>query len=239
MSKKIAIILPAYNEGKVIGQVLSELPNILDHNGSKYAIDIIVVNDGSTDNTTSAISKKGSVILINHLINSGPGAATRTGLHYARDNGYEYVVTMDSDGQHHSKDVVRIIKAILENEADFVIGSRLKAFNGNMPAYKKIGNIGLGAITFFLLGVYASDTQSGLKAFNRTALETVEFHSNNYAFCSEMIWKAHQAKLRIEEIPIQAIYTQYSLSRGQRNIKGAFDITVQLIKRRFLEFLNG
>jgi hypothetical protein len=96
----------------------------------------------------------------------------------------------------------------------------------------------LSIITFLLLGVYVSDTQSGLKALNRKALTSVDFHSDDYAFCSEMIWKARQAHLRIEELPIEAIYTNYSVSRGQKNITGAIDITKQLIKRRFLHFIN-
>ena len=108
-----------------------------------------------------------------------------------------------------------------------------------MPLKKKVGNIGLGLITYLLLGVYASDTQSGLKAFNKRALDTIEFHTNDYAFCSEMIWKAHQAKMKIQEIPIKAIYTDYSLSRGQSNYTGAMNITTQLIKRRVMDLLHG
>lgn len=235
----IGVVLPAYNESTVIGEVLDGIPKSVTIKGKTYSIVVIVVDDGSEDLTAEVVEVKNDVELIRHIVNSGAGAATRTGLHYARSIGCQYAITMDSDGQHAVKDVLKLIGAIVANKADFIIGSRLKNKSGNMPFHKKIGNAGLGAITYLLLGVYASDTQSGLKAFNRKALERLEYHSNSYAFCSEMIWKAHQAKLKIEEIPITAIYTNYSLSRGQKNITGAMNIITQLLKRRFLDILNG
>jgi glycosyltransferase involved in cell wall biosynthesis len=237
-SLKIAVVIPAYNEGSVIGDVLDSLPRKIVVGQKTYHIKIIVVNDGSTDSTSSVVKSKDDVTLINHIINSGAGAATRTGLHYALKIGCDYVATMDSDGQHSVKDLLSLLHAIVENNADFVIGSRLKSATGNMPLSKRLGNAGLSVITFILLGVYVSDTQSGLKVLNRKALEAIDFHSDDYAFCSEMVWKAHQANLRIEEIPIEAIYTSYSVSRGQKNMTGAIGITKQLIKRRFLHFIN-
>ena len=235
----IAIVLPAYNEAKVIGPVLDELPRKITVSGKSYEISIIVVDDGSTDSTSSTVKQRKDVILIRHLLQSGAGAATRTGLHYAASIGCSYALTMDSDRQHSTKDVIRLINSIVKNQADFIIGSRLKQPSGNMPTVKKVGNIGLSVITFLLLGVYVSDTQSGLKALNSKALSKIDFHSNDYAFCSEMIWKAHQAKLKIEELPIKSIYTDYSVSKGQNNITGAIDIIKQLVKRRFLHLING
>lgn len=235
---KIAIVLPAFNEEGVVGDVLDSLAQSIKSKAERFNIQVIVINDGSTDNTALEVTKRNSVTLINHIINSGAGAATRTGFHYAKSINCDYVLTMDSDGQHSPEDLLSLIKLITKNEADFIIGSRLKSSAGNMPISKKIGNFGLSIITFILLGVYASDTQSGLKALNRKALDSVEFHSNNYAFCSEMIWKAHQANLRIEEFPIEAIYTEYSVSRGQKNLTGAMEIIKQLIKRRFLSLIN-
>jgi glycosyltransferase involved in cell wall biosynthesis len=234
----IGIVMPAYNEDMVIGKVLDDLPVSVKASGRMFHIKLIVVNDGSRDSTASEVLKRQNVILINHILNSGAGAATRTGLHYADDLGCAYVLTMDSDGQHSPSDAIELIKEISKDKADFIIGSRLKSPSGNMPLTKKVGNVGLSLVTFLLLGVYVSDSQSGLKAFNKKALDNIDFHSNNYAFCSEMIWKAHQSKLKIDEVPIEAIYTDYSVSRGQRNLTGAMEIIMQLIKRRFLSFIN-
>ncbi len=236
--QKIGVVLPAFNEAKVIGKVLDEIPGKIEVKGQSYGIKIIVVNDSSTDSTAKEVKKRQNITLINHLLNSGAGAATRTGMHYAKEIGCDFVVTMDSDGQHSIKDLKTLIEEIIKGQADFIIGSRLKQKNGNMPLAKRVGNLGLSIITFLLLGVYVSDSQSGLKALNRKALKSIDFHSNNYAFCSEMIWKAHQAKLKINEVPIEAIYTDYSISRGQKNLTGAIEIIKQLIKRRFLSFIN-
>jgi len=234
----VGVVMPAYNEAKVIGSVLDELPRSVRISGYLFNIRLIVVDDASLDSTAAVVEKRPDVKLIKHIINSGAGAATRTGMHYARSIGCEFVIIMDSDGQHSSKDVQRLIQTIAKNNSDLIIGSRLKQRNGNMPFTKKVGNIGLSVITFLLLGVYVTDSQSGLRAFNRKALEKIEFHSNNYAHCSEMIWKAHQSNLRISEIPVEAIYTDYSVSRGQKNITGAIEIIKQLIKRRLLSFIN-
>jgi len=236
-SVSLAIILPAFNEASVIVDVLDSIPKNLTIKNVSVTISVIVIDDGSTDNTANIVSNKKGVTLIKHLLNSGAGAATHTGLTYAKLLNYDFVVTADSDGQHTTEDIIKIIEAIVNDEADLVIGSRLISTTG-MPRHRIIGNKGLSLITFIIFGVFVTDSQSGLKALNKIALNKIEFQSNNYAFCSEMIWKAKQQKLKIKEIPIQAVYTEYSLSKGQSNW-GALEIIKQIIKRRLLEFING
>ena len=233
MSEKICVIIPVYNEDEVILDTLKTVPK----KASNLPVDIVVVNDGSTDNTEAVVETSKKVHLINHILNFGAGAATRTGLHYAEHCGYKYAITMDADGQHHPKDVKRVMEAVINNEADFVIGSRLLSPEG-MPWYRKIGNTGLSFVTFLLFGVNVKDSQSGLKGLNRTALEKIDYHSNRFAFCSEMLWRANREGLTIREIPISAVYTEYSLAKGQSNW-GALDIIKQLVKRRFLGIIDG
>jgi glycosyltransferase involved in cell wall biosynthesis len=233
----IAIILPAFNESAVIGSLLDLLPRELTLNNCHYLVHIIVVNDGSSDDTASVVSKRKDVYLINHLLNSGAGAATRTGINFAKELGVSYAVSMDSDGQHAVEDVIKVLKEIADNNADFIIGSRLVESTG-MPWYRVVGNKGLSLITYMIFGVFVKDSQSGLRGYNQTALQKIEFHSNQYAFCSEMIWSAHRQKLRIKEVPITAIYTDYSLGKGQTNW-GAIQIIRQIIKRRLLHIFHG
>lgn len=235
--KKVCIVIPAYNEEKVIAQVIDAANDHLSKS-KKFKHTLVVVDDGSKDLTAEIVSKKRNTVLIKHIINAGAGAATRTGIHYAISENYNYVATMDADGQHSPEDVARVLKEVMLGQHDFIIGSRLIG-GGNMPFHKTFGNKVLGIVTYILLGVYASDTQSGLKALSIPAASKFNFHSNNYAFCSEMIWRAHQAGLSIYEVPIESIYTEYSVSRGQKNISGAFRITWNLIKRRFEELING
>lgn len=231
--QKIGVVIPAYNEGSVIHGVLSSLPNKIDNR----SLLIVVVNDGSTDNTAMICEKLKKVVLINHILNLGAGAATRTGINFARKQGCETVVTMDGDGQHSSKDVRKIVQYALKSENDLVIGSRLLNSEG-MPWHRILGNKGLSLITYLVFGVFVSDSQSGLKVLRKRALESIKFHSNSYAFCSEIIWQAHKNNLKIEEIPIKAIYSEYSLAKGQSNWN-SINIIKQLVKRRILEFIDG
>lgn len=233
-----AIIVPVYNEDKVIAKVLRDLQKkAVDDKNTKYSI--VVIDDGSSDSTFKEISKINSIHglhVIRHIINMGQGAAVRTGLAYARRIGCTHAITMDSDGQHATEDVLKLARIIKDSEFDMIIGSRLIDSDG-MPWYRIAGNKFLGIITLILFGINVSDSQSGMRALNTKALHRLEYASNRYAFCSEMVWQAKRAGLKIGEAPIKAIYTDYSLNKGQRNID-AIPILRQLIKRRLLDLIN-
>lgn len=235
---KIGVVIPAYNESAVIREVLVTLPRTILYEGKRLSVVPIVVDDASHDDTTVVVSSVKNVVLIRHLVNSGAGAATRTGLSYVRElKDYKLAATMDADGQHSPKDLVKIIKSLEKDPSDVVIGSRLINTEG-MPWYKIVGNKGLNFVTFLLLGVSTTDSQSGLKAFNRQAIENLSYRENGYAFCSEMLWRANQANLVISEEPIEAIYTEYSKAKGQSNWN-AIQIIKQLIKHRISDLLHG
>jgi hypothetical protein len=99
-------------------------------------------------------------------------------------------------------------------------------------------NKGGGLFTFILFGIFVKDSQSGLRGFSRKALEKITFHSNNYTYNSELMWRIKQNRLQVKEIPIKAIYSEYSLSKGQTNWE-VVHIVRELLKYRFLEFFNG
>jgi glycosyltransferase involved in cell wall biosynthesis len=233
---KITIIIPAYNEGSVIGGVIDKLLiDLKDSNLDKAKV--VVINDGSKDTTAVEVEKRTGVVMISHILNSGAGAAIRTGLSYARDTGSDYAVTMDADGQHDSQDMARVLQELMKNKSDIVIGSRLINAEG-MPWYRVMGNKGLSFFTFLLFGLWIKDSQSGLRSFNRNALERITFHSNNYTYNSELMWRIKQNRLSVKEVPIKAIYSEYSLAKGQSNWE-VVHIVRQLLKYRFLEFFNG
>lgn len=236
-SKRVGIVFPAFNEGSVIQDVLANVPETIVINKVTYSLVPIVVDDGSRDQTAQKARSNKRTVVISHLINSGPGAATRTGLHYARQQGFEFCVTADADGQHSPTDIRKVLHAVIAGPADIVIGSRLVDTTG-MPWYKIFGNKGLNVMTRILLGVRSSDTQSGLRAFNRKALEQLDYRENWYAFCSEMLWRAHRAGLQVSEVSVQAIYTEYSKGKGQSNWNG-FNIVKQLIKHRVADLIHG
>ncbi len=231
--KTIAIIIPAYNEEKMISKVIKSLINVFQNQSFNYKI--IVVDDGSSDKTAILAERAGAKV-IKHIINIGSGGSTATGLSYALQKNFDLAATLDGDGQHDPKDVLNGINILINNSFDLLIGSRLLSKN-DMSSSKKIGNKGLSFITYLLFGVKVTDSQSGLRIFSKTALSDLKWKTNGYEYCSEMLWRANQLKLNISEFPITTIYTDYSKSKGQNNWN-AFNIIKTLLKRRIMELFN-
>ena len=226
MSKDILIIIPAYNEEKSIRLVIDGL--------REYGYEhILVIDDGSSDRTFE-IAKGLSVYVTRHLLNRGAGTATATGFEIARILDPEIVVTFDADGQHDAADVIRLIEPIKRGEADVVIGSRMLAKRPAMPLRRMIYNKIANMTTFAFYGFSVSDTQSGLKAFNRKAFNAIEIRTARMEFCSEIIARIKKNSLRFKEIPVKSIYTDYSLSKGQ-----SFSMGLETFMRLALNKLLG
>jgi glycosyltransferase involved in cell wall biosynthesis len=230
---RVCIVIPAYNESSVIGDVVKDV--IKTFKNTPYSTEIVVVNDSSKDNT-GAVAKKSGATVINHILNSGAGGATATGLSYAHQNHFDIACTMDADGQHLSTDVVEGVNQIIRRKVDLMIGSRL-IDNKGMSKVKILGNKGLSIVTYALFGINSTDSQSGLRIYSRTALEQLRWKTSGYEFCSEMLWRAKQLGLKIDEYPIKAIYTEYSKAKGQNNWN-AINIVKSLLKRRIAELLG-
>lgn len=230
---RVCIVMPAYNEAKVIRSVVKTTLNTFSR--YHYNVTIVVINDGSKDNTAKE-AEKGGAIVVNHILNSGAGSATATGLSYAQQNGFDIAATMDADGQHAPEDVLKGIELILNDKKDLLIGSRL-INNKGMSRVKVLGNKGLSTITYLLFGIHSTDSQSGLRIFSRNSLEQLRWRTSGYEFASEMLWRAKQLGLIIGEYPIKAIYTEYSKSKGQNNWN-AINILKSLIQRRITEIFE-
>lgn len=232
-TKRVCVIIPAYNESAVIRGVVRDIIEQLKV--TPYTSEVVVVNDGSKDNTSKE-AKAGGATVINHILNSGAGGATATGLRYAELGQFDIAVTMDADGQHLSGDVLAGIHKSTEEGADLLIGSRLINTDG-MSKIKVLGNKGLSIITFLLFGINVTDSQSGLRVYSRKAIENLHWKTNGYEFCSEMLWRAKQHHLNVAEYPISAIYTDYSKGKGQNNWN-AINIVKSLVKRRIVEIFE-
>lgn len=217
---KLWIVMPAYNEERSIGKVL----DVLHREGWR---NVIVVDDGSRDRTAEIARKKGAII-VTHLRNMGLGAALRTGLNTARERGADCVVTFDADGQHDPRAVRRMVDSL--DGADFVIG--LRYFLG-APFHKRLGNFWFNLITRVLGGIL-TDSQSGMRAFNRRALKTIRIRSNRYEVSSEIVIQARRKGLRIKETPVRCFFTPYSRARGT-TIASGIRIFVGLVKLRLSE----
>lgn len=231
--KKACVVIPAFNEASVIESVVRDVRKKL----STLPLDthVVVVDDGSKDITAQVADAAGAHV-IRHILNSGAGSATATGLSYAYQQGCDIAVTMDADGQHSSDDVITGINTILKSDVDLLIGSRLIDSKG-MSRVKILGNKGLSIITFLLFGINTTDSQSGLRVFSKKSLQSLRWKTSGYEFCSEMLWRAKQLGLIIDEYPIQAIYTDYSKTKGQNNWN-AINIVKLLLKRRLVEIFE-
>lgn len=232
-AKRVCVVIPAYNESAVIGDVVKGVAKAFK--GTSFDTAILVVNDSSKDET-SAIAKTAGAVVIDHILNSGAGGATATGLSYAEQQGFDIAVTMDADGQHKAEDVFHGVQVISKSSTDLLIGSRLIDSKG-MSKVKVLGNKGLSFITYILFGVNSTDSQSGLRVYSRRALEELRWKTSGYEFCSEMLWRAKQQGLKIDEYPIKAVYTEYSQAKGQNNWN-AINIIKSLLKRRISEILG-
>lgn len=202
--KNITIVVPAYNEAAIIESVIQEIQS------AGYR-DIIVIDDGSADDTFERAKQTG-VTVLRHKLNRGKGAATKTGIEAAKLRGADIIVTMDGDGQHNPADIARLTHPIRQNHCDVVLGSRLLNPQG-MPRYKiwhnKIGNV----ITWYLYGLYVTDSQSGFRAYSRHATEIINTQTDRYEYDSEVIREIYQYKLKYKEVPIEVRYTEYSMGK--------------------------
>lgn len=226
------LIIPAFNEASVIQNTLRSLPSDVPGVDS---LTVVVVDDGSTDATADEVLRCGDarVVLLRHAINRGLGGALGTGLAYARQHGADFVVTYDADGQHAPEDIGNVVAPLISDQADAVIGSRLIDPKG-MPWYRVVGNWGLNLFTFFIFGMWTTDSQSGLRGFSRPALQRIDIRMDRMEVSSEFIKEIRRCRLRYREVPIRAIYSDYSLAKGQRNVNG-FNILIRLVLHRLME----
>lgn len=196
----ILVAIPAYNEEVAIGSVVLR--------SLKYADDVIVVDDGSTDNTAEVAELAGAQV-VKHEKNGGYGAALRTCFDTARKVGADIMIIIDADGQHSPDDIPRMIEKMVASKSDIVIGSRFVDGNGSnqkIPAYRKFGMKVLDTATVAGSGLNVTDTQSGFRAYSRKAIERIRIGEGGMGAGSEILIEAADQNLKISEVPIKVRY---------------------------------
>ena len=197
---KIAIGLPAFNEGKNIASVLVQLKK-------KYDL-IIVCDDGSND-LTSSISEEMGAIVVKHKKNLGYGNAIRSLFTKAEELKCDVLVTFDADGQHKVSEIENLIEPIKNNDSDMVIGSRfLGAIEGDIPSYRKMGIKAITNIVNSTTGKKITDSQSGFRAYNSKILKKIIPSESGMGVSTEILIKANKNKFKISEKPITIIYQE-------------------------------
>ncbi len=219
-AKNVWVIVPAFNEGPRIIGVIKGI--------RKHSKNIVVVDDGSKDNTYRIISKE-NVHYIRNIINIGKGAALKTGCDYAINNGAEIIIALDGDGQHDPAEIPNFLHEI-EKGKKIVFGYR--EGRKSMPLILRYGNWFINKVTRLLYGVKLKDTQSGYRAFTASAYNKIRWKSADYSMESEMIANLGKHKMKYGEIPIKMIY--YDTYKGT-TIKDGVKIVINMIIWRFFK----
>lgn len=225
---KVAVIIPAFNEEKNIGQVIEEVKKIIDW--------VIVVDDGSADKTEQFAKEKNAEVL-KHSVNSGQGAALKTGTDWAVFRGAEIIVHFDADGQHSADDIKFLIEPIIKDEAEIVLGSRFLSCvhpleRGNkkyqMPWTKKYLILWPATVFNWLMtGIKLTDAHNGLRAFTKEAYQKMNLVQPRMAHNTEILSEIKRNKFRFKEVGVSVLYQEY----GQGLI-GGFRIIKDLIKEK-------
>ena len=194
---KITVGIPAYNEEKNIAKIIVKLKKTVDQ--------IIVCDDGSTD-STYAIAESLGAIVINHPKNLGYGSAIRSIFLKAREINAEVLVTIDADGQHKIEDVKKVIKPIVDGQADISIGSRFLEEGDNSPKYRKLGIKIITKVTNSSLSEKITDAQSGFRAYNNKVLQSLTPSDTGMGISTEILIKSSNLGLKIAEVPTEIQY---------------------------------
>lgn len=214
------VIIPAFNEAKVLGAVVKELRETFQN--------VVVVDDGSTDRT-GAVARRSGATLVPHPLNLGQGAALQTGIEYAlRDPGTRFFVTYDADGQHRVEDAKRMIDYIRRKpDLDLLLGSRFIGGTEGMSGTKRI--ILKAAVLFnsVITGVRLSDAHNGLRVLHRRFASELKIRHADMSHASELLEMVGDDRFRYEEFPVTIRYTKYSTRKGQSMLNSlniAFDL---------------
>ena len=223
LSPSIYVIIPAKNEDRYISDLIEQIKDLGFYN-------IVIINDSSTDETRELAEQHEGVVVLDHVINLGPGAATQTGIAYAVGRQAKAILTIDADLQHNPKDLVRLLDHLETYNCDLVIGSRFIGKN-DIPKsrifYNKVGNL----VSFFLTGKMLTDSQSGLKAISGKLASSMDLNYDGFEFCMEIIKHASFTKSKINEIPVDVRYSPETTAKGQNLRSG-----LNMISRIFSPF---
>ena len=210
MGPRTIALIPAYNEGKRIGQVIEEIKRILP------GIDVLVIDDGSTDECRQRAMEAGAKV-ISHPFNLGYGSALQSGYKYALKEGYETIVQMDGDGQHDPSFIPDLLAVVQGDEADIAIGSRFlknekRESNGRsyrVPFTRRVGMKLFGSISSFLIRQQVTDSTSGYQAMDRRVLEWVSGDKFPVDYPdADVIIMLHRAGFLIKEVPVRMVESQ-------------------------------
>lgn len=234
--KKVVVFIPALNEEETIAQAIDKVSQIYPRSATEpkgYYVEILVINDGSSDGTEKIAQAK-QVKVVSHYRNLGLGAATRTAMQTAREMGADVAVKLDADLQHCVEDLEKVIMPILDDKADICWGSRFGGkINYRMPLIRYIGNKTFTWLMNILTDYDISDAQTGMMAFGRQYLAVFELHGN-YNPPQQLLMDANYKHMRYCEVPV--VFNPRITGRSFVNLKYPFKVLINMFW--FLVYAN-
>ncbi len=194
--REILIIIPAYNEEGGIRGVLHKVPKEI----LGYTVKTVVVDDGSTDATQAIALEEGSPV-VSHIVNRGQGDALRTGFAIAQLGRADIVINLDADGQYKPEEIERLVKPIIADEADFVLGSRFMGFYEEAGSVRHVGVVFFSKMISLLTGTRISDCTNGFRAIRISELHKLDLREDRFN-ATEIILEALKKKLRFAQVPV-------------------------------------
>ena len=213
--------IPAYDEEGRIGKTILEV--------SQYVDKVIVCDDGSSDNTANEAEMSGAYV-IRHQKNIGKGAAMKSLFKFARASNSDIVITIDADRQFLPKEIPRLIKPIIEQNADIVVGYRFED-KTEMPKYRKIGNVLLDKITNMAESLPIRDTQSGFRSYSKNAIKKIEFTTDGFGADSEILIDASKKGFKILEEKVTVIYNTGERTSTKNPISHTTEVVISIVEQ--------
>ena len=211
-TRDVWIVVPAFNEAGVIGDVISELRSVFPN--------VVCVDDGSADGTGD-IALRAGAHLVRHPVNLGQGAAIQTGVEYARSRpGAQVFATFDADGQHRVTDVLAMIDRLTSDAADIVIGTRFGPGVSRPPLLKRVVLQTAAWLSPRGRRLGLTDSNNGLRVFNKTVADRLDITMNGMSHAGEFIMLIDENRWRVAEQPVEVLYTEYSSAKGQPLLNG-------------------
>ncbi len=224
-TKKILIIVPAFNEEQNIAKVIDNIREQVDY------VDILVVNDASRDQT-SAVAREKQAITVDLPCNLGIGGAVQTGYIYAWEHDYDIAVQFDGDGQHRAEELHKVISSMEDENADMIIGSRFLQSEGFKSTFiRRIGIIYFSALLYLILKQRITDPTSGFRAVNRRLIKLfVDYYPDDYPEPEVLVY-LHRQKVKIVEIPVSMRHREYGVSSIQlfRSVYYVIKVTLAIL----------
>ena len=204
---KCCVIIPTYNNAQKLEQVIEEVKEFTSTKLGKSHkhSNLLVVNDGSTDETKAILERHPFIMQLSYNNNEGKGVAMRRGFEHALEQGYDYAITLDSDGQHYAKDLVTFVDTLVENPNAIVVGSRNMG-QENVPSKSSFGNKFSSFWLWVETGIRLADTQSGYRLYPIRAIKDFSFVTGRYEFEVEVLVRAAWEGIDLFCVPIDVYY---------------------------------